>query len=324
MKIREEKRMGIARQLLAACLCLGLLPSPGLSEPNDERAREEEAFARGREAYIYGFPLVMMGLTKEVATAVPAPTAGMSAPVNQFSHMRAFPSPEDRSLVSPNADTLYSTAFLDLSQEPILLQVPDTKERYHVMQMMDAWTNVFAAPGRRTTGTKEGNFAIAGPGWKGTLPQGVTEIRSPTNLVWIIGRTQTNGPADFPVVHGIQNGYTLTPLSAFGKPYTPPAKFPVVAQVDRKTPPVTQVVRMDADAFFTKFASLMKHNPPAPADAPSIKSFETIGIVPGKDFEWTKLDPAAQRGLRHAVQTTPPRMETALGIRTGIVRFQGT
>jgi hypothetical protein len=119
-------------------------------------------------------------------------------------------------------DTLYSFAWLDLSKEPIVLSVPDTQGRYYMMPLLDAWTNVFASPGKRTTGTKAGNFAITGPGWVGKLPGGVRQIKAPTNTVWITGRTQTNGPRDYAAVHALQKQYKLTPLSAFGKSYTPP------------------------------------------------------------------------------------------------------
>ena len=101
-------------------------------------------------------------------------------------------------MVSPNADTLYSIAWLNLSKEPMVLSVPTTNGRYYLMQMLDAWTNVFASPGTRTTGTGAGNFAIVGPRWNGTLPTGLTKIEAPTDMVWIVGRTQQNGPADIP------------------------------------------------------------------------------------------------------------------------------
>src|SRR5262249_53660990 len=159
------------------------------------------------EAYVYGYPLVLMEVTRKVATNTPS-----RAPMNQFSHARTFPTPESRVVVRPNADTLYSTAWLDLAREPLLLHVPDTKGRYYVMQLLDAWTNVFAAPGKRTTGTAGRTFALVGPGWRGTLPEGVQRIDTPTNLVWLIGRTQTNGKADIPAVHALQDQYTLTPL----------------------------------------------------------------------------------------------------------------
>jgi hypothetical protein len=174
--------------------------------------------------------------------------------------------------------------------------------RYYLMQMLDAWTNVFACPGTRTTGSGKGDFAIVGPQWAGQLAAGVQEIKSPTNLVWIIGRTQTNGPTDYPAVHVIQDEYRLTPLSAFGKSYTPPDNVPVSSIIDMKTPPVEQVFKMDASTFFGRLNDLMKDNPPFPADAGSLKRFASIGVVPGKSFDLKSLNPAVARGLEASIR----------------------
>jgi hypothetical protein len=236
-----------------------------------------------KEAYIFGYPLVLMDVSRQVMTA--CPSAGPKcAPMNQFGHMPAFPDHTFTDVVSPNADTLYSAAWLDLSKEPMVLSVPDTKGRYYVMQMLDAWTNVFAAPGPRTTSTAKTDFAIVGPGFKGKLTAGLKKIDSPTNLVWIIGRTQTNGKADYEAVHAIQKEYKLhTPLNAWGKPYTPPTNVPVDPKVI-KEPPVEQVEKMAAETFLARLNSLMKANPPAAADAEAVKKFAAIGIAPGQKF----------------------------------------
>jgi hypothetical protein len=257
-----------------------------------------------KEAYIFGYPLVLMDVTRQVSTA--CPKAGpMCAPMNQFANIPAFPDPTFTEVVSPNADTLYSIAWLDLSKGPIVLSVPDTKGRYYLMPMLDAWTNVFASPGARTTGTGKGDFAIVGPGFKGKLPAGLKKIESPTNLVWIIGRTQTNGKADYEAVHAIQKEYKLAPLSAWGKPYTPPAKVPVDSKVS-KEPPVMQVEKMDAQEFFGRLNALMQANPPAAADAKAMQKFAAIGIAPGKKFSLEEFDPAArsalEKGLKEAHQ----------------------
>jgi len=253
-----------------------------------------------KEAYIFGYPLVLMDVTRQVGTACPSPTAAC-APMNQFANMPTFPDHTFTDVVSPNADTLYSIAWLDLSKEPMVLSVPDTKGRYYLMPMLDAWTNVFASPGSRTSGTGKGDFAIIGPGFKGNLPAGLKKIESPTNLVWIIGRTQTNGKADYEAVHAIQKEYKLTPLSAWGKPYTPPGKVPVDAKVS-KEPPVKQVEEMSAQTFFSRFNALMKGNPPAAADAEVMKKFAAIGIAPGKKFSLEGFEPAAQSALEKGVQ----------------------
>lgn len=269
-------------------------------EAGADEAKVQEALKAGVEAVVYGLPLIMMDLTKDKTTNVAKPE-GFAAPVNQFVNVQAFPDASFKDVVRANVDTLYSSAFLDLSAEPIVLSVPDTHGRYYLMPMLDAWTNVFASPGKRTTGTKAGNFAVTGPGWTGKLPKGVTEIKAPTNMVWIIGRTQTNGPADYPAVHKIQSGYKLTPLSAFGKPYTPP-EGKVDPDIDTKTPPVQKAQGMSAEAFFTRMSALLKSNPPPASEAPILEKLKAIGVVPGEKFELSKLDPAMAKGLEQSVK----------------------
>ena len=295
-----SKSMRIVGGAVVAGLVLALL-----SIENRASAKETSEEDLGVEAYVYGFPLVLMEVSKRVMTHVPSPTPS-KAPINQFAHMQAFPTPDFKDVVSPNADTLYSSAWLDLSREPIVLHVPDTQGRYYLMPMLDGWTNVFASPGKRTTGTKAGDFAIVGPGWQGTLPAGVREIKAPTTMVWILGRTQTNGTSDFAAVHAIQRQYTLTPLSAFGKPYSPPPAAPVDPNVDDKTPPVEQVAKMDAATFFGMLADLMVANPPAAADAPMLAKLKQIGIVPGQ-----KPDPAQRKSLDAAVKVAQAKMAEA-------------
>jgi hypothetical protein len=155
--------------------------------------------------------------------------------------------------------------------------------------MLDGWTTVFQAPGKRTTGTGAQTYAITGPGWKGTLPAGVKEYKSPTSMVWVLGRIYCTGtPEDYAEVHKLQDEFKLVPLSSYGKPYTPPPGT-VDASIDMKTPVRDQVNRMDAVAYFTLLCKLMKDNPPAAADAPQLAKFARIGIVPGQDFDASKL-----------------------------------
>lgn len=276
----------------------------------DADAKEKAALAAGAEAVVYGLPLVIMDLTKQKSTNVPRPES-FSAPVNQFVHARAFPDASFKDVVRANVDTLYSIAWLDLSREPMVLSVPDTKGRYYLMPMLDAWTNVFASPGKRTTGTKPGHFAITGPGWAGTLPKGVQQIKAPTAMVWIIGRTQTNGPKDYAAVHAIQDGYRLAPLSAFGKRrYTAP-EAPVNAAVDMKTPPVDQLKAMSSAAFFDRLATLLKANPPPASETRVLAKLAAIGIVPGETFDPAKLDPAVAKGLAQSLPATLAKLNAA-------------
>ncbi len=272
-------------------------------------AKEKEALEAGVEAVIYGLPLLIMDLTKNKITNVPVPEA-FAAPVNRFANVPEFPTAVFKDVVRANVDTLYSSAWLDLSKEPIVLSVPDMRGRYYLMPMLDAWTNVFASPGKRTTGAKPGNFAITGPGWTGTLPAGVQELKSPTNMVWIIGRTQTNGPKDYEAVHAFQKQYRLTPLSAFGKPYMPPQGV-VDPNIDMKTPPVEQLQKMSATTFFNRLAELMKLNPPPASEAPLLAKLAKIGVVPGEKFEPSKLDPAIAKGLEKSVAVALEKLQAA-------------
>ncbi len=262
-----------------------------------DKLKPEEATRLGVEAYIYGYPLVTVEMTRRVGTNTDTPK-GFHAPMGQFANIREYPTAAFKDVTAPNADTLYSSAFLDLAKEPHILSLPDEDGRYYLMPMLSGWTDVFEVPGSRTTGTKAQKYAITGPGWKGTLPAGITEYKSPTNMVWIIGRTYCTGtPQDYKAVHAIQDQYSVVPLSAYGKPYTPP-KGKVDPKIDMKTPVRDQVNRMEAATYFSMLASLLKDNPPAKADAPMIEKLAKIGIVPGKDFDISKLEPAVAKGLQ--------------------------
>jgi hypothetical protein len=165
--------------------------------------------------------------------------------------------------------------------------------------MLDMWTDVFASPGWRTTGTQAGDFLITVPGWNGKVPDGVARIDAPTPYVWIIGRTKTDGPTDYDAVHKIQAGYKITKLSQRGK-----AAEPVMAKhdasVDMKTPPMLQVDSMPAGTYFTYAAELLKLNPPHVTDQPIIAEMERIGIEPGRSFDISRLDPSVRKALEEA------------------------
>lgn len=247
-----------------------------------------EEFWLATDAYIYGYPLVTMEMTRRVVTNVAA-VEGTRGPMGQFIKLRQYPDASFRDVTAPNADTLYTTAFVDVGNEPWVVSIPDMKDRYFLFPMLDGWTNVFQVPGKRTTGTGPQTYAITGPGWKGALPSGVKEYKSPTSIVWILGRIYCTGtPEDYAAVHALQDQFGLVPLSAYGKPYTPPAGA-VSPSVDMKTAVRDQVNRMDAPSYFTLLADLMKRNPPLPADAPELAKFETIELVAGKDFDPGKL-----------------------------------
>jgi hypothetical protein len=264
----------------------------------------DEAAAIAAEAYIYGYPLVTMDLTRRVMTNTEKP-AGSHAPMFTLLSMREYPTAAFHDITAPNADTLYSTGWLDLGREPWILHIPDMGDRYYLFPLLSGWTDVFQVPGKRT-GVKGGDFAITGPGWQGTLPPGVTEYKAPTNMVWILGRIYCDGtPADYQAVHALQDKLSLVPLSSFGKPFTP-AAGKVDPSVDMKTPVREQVNKLPAAAYFSLLATLMKDNPPAAADAPLVARMAKIGLVPGQPFDLGKLDPAVARAVQAA---TPAALE---------------
>jgi len=265
-------------------------PALALDEPLADLVTGSEDFWTALDAYIYGYPLVTMEMTRRIVTNV-AEVAGTRGPMGHLIKLRQYPDASFRDITAPNADTLYTTSFLDVSNEPWVFAFPDMGERYFLFPMLEGWTNVFQVPGSRTTGEKAQAFAITGPGWSGTLPPGVTEYKSPTSIVWLLGRIYCNGtPEDYAAVHKIQDACKLQPLSTWGKDYTPPPGK-VDPSIDMKTAVRDQVNKMSAVEYFTLLCDLMKANPPAAADAPALEKFAAIGIAPGT-FDKTKFDPA--------------------------------
>lgn len=284
-----------------AALCGILLLGPCVVPANAQSSiSEQEAHAIGVEAYLYFYPLVTMDITRRQATNIEPGKEIGKGPMNAFSNIPEYPPASFKGVVRPNFDTLYSSAWLDLTKEPVVVSAPSTDGRYYLLPMLDMWTDVFAAPGWRTTGTQAGNFLVTPPGWTGAVPSGMARISSPTPYVWVIGRTKTDGPADYPAVHKIQAGYKATPLSQWGKPPAP-VNVTIDPSVDMKTPPKLQVDSMPADKFFGSAAELLKVNPPHITDQPMIARLKKIGIEPGKSFDLGKADPA----VRNALMTAP-------------------
>jgi len=264
-----------------------------------EPISEQDAYDIGVDAYIYLFPLVLMDTTRRQAVNVELGQAIGRGPMNVFTHVPIFPPADFRDIVRPNFDTLYSITWLDLTKEPMVVAAPDTQSRYYLLPMLDMWTDVFASPGKRTTGTGAGRFAVVPPDWRATLPEGVERIDAPTPYVWIVGRTQTNGSKDYEAVHKVQAGYTITPLSQWGKA-PEPVKPSIDPAVDMKTAPMIQVAGMSAVDYFGYAAELLKVNPPHITDQPIIARMRRIGIEPGKSFDVNTADVAVKRALERS------------------------
>jgi hypothetical protein len=263
-------------------------PGPALTE--------DQTRAIGVDAYLYFYPLISMDITRKQSTNIEPGKEFAKGPMNTFVNVPAYPPADLKVVVRVNFDTLYSVAWLDLTKEPLIVSAPDTGGRYYLLPMLDMWTDVFASPGWRTTGTQAGNFLVTPPGWNGTVPSGFTRISAPTPYVWIIGRTKTDGPQDYDAVHKIQAGYKITPLSEWGK--TPKlVEVKIDPTVDMKTPPKAQVDTMPAGKYFAYAAELLKLHPLHLTDEPIIERMKRIGIEPGKSFDISRLDPAVKKVL---------------------------
>ena len=249
----------------------------------------------GAEAYVYGYPLVIMDLTR-------AQSAANIGPENQLRRVRQFPDANFKDVVRPNVDTLYTSAFLSMKQGPWVFEMPVQSERYELMPFMDAWTNVFASPGTRTRKGNESVYLLVGPHWQGTVPKHMTLLRAPTDMVWLIGRTQTNGKADFEKVHRIQDGLQLYAFESEKKIKTDKQEADVaavsaVASVDsvpaapkQGLTPVDQIKALDTHTFFERLFQLMVDNPPAPEDAPLLNRLAIVGLQPGQAVKLSGLD----------------------------------
>ena len=292
-------------------LCLGVAAPVALAQSAAPAITEEAAHAIAVDAYVYFYPLLTMDITRKQFTNVEPGKENFKGPMNTFVNVPEYPPANFRGVVRPNFDTLYSAAWLDLTREPVVISAPDTNGRYYLLPMLDMWSDVFASPGWRTTGTKAGTFLVTPPGWRPDLrerfaeefrlPTETQRIDAPTPYVWIIGRTKTDGPPDYDAVHKIQAGYKVSLLSEYGK--TPkPTEVKIDPSVDMKTAPKLQVDNMSAGVYFAQAAELLKLHPPHITDEPIIAQMKRIGIDPGKSFEIGKLDPILQRALETAPQ----------------------
>lgn len=286
MTRRAFGRSGISLIALAAATRTGFAQSSDNMLTGAIEGTEE--FGIASDAYIYGYSLVTMEMTRRIMTNVAALEA-TRAPMGNLLRLRSYPDATYKDVTAPNADTLYTTAWFDVGQEPWVLDQPDMGDRYFLLPFLSGWTDVFEVPGARTTGGAAKTFLVTGPGWTGTVPDGMTELKSPTAMVWLLGRIYCTGtPEDYDAVHKLQDAFKLQPLSTWGTDYTPPAGT-VNAGIDMKTPTRDQVNAMTTSAYFTLLADLMKANPAAAADAPALERFAKIGLVAGQPFDATKL-----------------------------------
>jgi hypothetical protein len=285
------------RAVAAAVLGLALLSSAApavAAAPTPVPLGADEAAAIGIEAYVYAYPLVLSELTRRVQTnagdGAPTPPGTMPrAPMNQFAHQRTLADDTTVEPLRPNADVLTSMLWFDVGAEPLVVTIPDAAGRYYTLPMFDLWTDVFAAPGPRTTGSGAQTFALTGPGWSGTLPAGVARIAAPTPVGWMAARIAAHGSADAEAVHAFQDGLRAVPLSRWGTPTTPPrGTFDATRPMQ---PPAAQILRLPSAEYFALFTTLTTANPPHPNDYPILHRIARLGLAPGTPFDHAPLAP---------------------------------
>lgn len=312
----------VAATLLAtSCVLMSVTPVHAQSQADPAtKMAADEAYRAALDAYWYFYPLVTMDLTRRQATSGAATKQAGRGPVNTFVHGRTLPDEDYKDVVRPSFDMLPSTAWLDLSEGPVVISVPDTKGRYYALSLVDMWTDVFAVIGKRTTGTGRANYAIVPPGWSGTIPQGMRRLDATTPVVWANARIQANSPTDYKTVHAIQDGFLITPLSQWNRP---PQSFQVKSDpgLDALTPPMEQIQKMTADVFFNYAAELSRKHPPHATDQPMLARLKRLNFNYGQQLNFSKLDGSTQQVLRRAAragnQTMHEKMRNIAPVRNG-------
>jgi len=320
MIVRMTAAAAMAAALLLVTACSEKKPEPPKAAAVDDAAAKAKAKADAdaaaaaakvaeakqiaEDAYLYGYSLVTTDVTRVQMSNVPK-MMELQGPMNQFINVPRYPPADYRGVSAPNADTLYSLAWLDLT-EPQVFSHPDMGKRFHLFPMVDLWMTIFASPGSRTGDGKAAKYLLTGPGWQGEVPKDMKHIPVATRYMVILGRTYANGTAaDYKAVNALQAQYKITPLSAWGKPYVPTAPpvdpNPGFSMTDK---PQEVILALGTAGYFDLMAKLMcKDSPPYEADKPMLAKMASIGLEPCKPFDMTKLEPAVQAALKDLPQT---------------------
>lgn len=292
-------------------------PAP-INQPRGGALSAEEARAIAKEAWLYAYAPLQGYQTLWNQTQNKA-FAGYVGGFNQFRHYARSATPADTDIVTPNNDTPYSWAWLDLRAEPIVLSLPAVAApRYYVNQWFDLYTHNFAYTGVRSTGRQAGTYLFAGPHWKGTVPKGITRVfRAETDFVGTLTRTQLNGSTDIPALQALQAQYTLTPLSKFSGTAAPPTA-PAVAW------PAWDTGKAEGIGFIGYLNALLPFMPTVPSERTMMARFARIGIGPGVPFDPVKLDPAIRAAIEEGVASATKELKAKALTQTSSQGFFGT
>ena len=304
-----------AGAVMAAWLCL---PALGAVAQSAAAVTPAEARAIAKEAWLYAYAPIQ-GYQTLYNQTQNKDFPGYVGGFNRFRHYARSATPADKDIVTPNNDTPYSWAWLDLRAEPIVLSLPAVAApRYYVNQWFDLYTHNFAYTGVRATGREAGTYLLVGPRWKGTVPIGITKVfRSETEFVGTLTRTQLEGPDDIAAMRAIQTQYKLTPLSQFTG-QTAPKPAPPVAW------PVWDASKAEGIGFIGYLNAMLPFMPTVPAEKALFARFAKIGIGPGKPFDPAKLDPTTRRAIEQGIADASKELKDKALAQTSSKGFFGT
>jgi hypothetical protein len=274
------------------------------------------------DAYLYLYPLVLMEVTRGVMTNHAYGEKIARGPMGTLVHTRSFPPGNFKTVVRPNFDTLYSTAWLDLSTEPYVVSIPAIADRFFMLPIYDMWTEIFASPGTRTHGDGPLTFALCEKSWRGDLPDGVVRIDAPTPIVWLIGRTETRGPDDYLAVHEIQDQMHLAPLSTW--PDVVPTAFVEDRDIDMTTPPLAQVENLSAEAYFALASELLAKNAPHHTDWGILARMARVGFVVGEHFDLNRVESDVRSAFEGAKTSAARQMRERFATISPVVNGWST
>lgn len=297
----------LSKALLLSALAVSpvLQPALGGNMPSPDEVREI-----AKEGYVFGFPMVM-GYKLMYAYAVDENSPEFKGHFNDFGCEARVYTPDDKAVVTPNSDTPYCMNWLDLSAEPLVLTVPEVPpERYYSFQLIDLSSHNYAYIGTLTTGNEPGRFLLAGPDWDGGVPDGITDVlRSETNIIFTVGRTQVFGPDDIAALKKVQSGYDLQPLSGYAKlPKPPTRQIPAL-------PDWVEGVQFD-ERFFVYLDMLLRLLEPVDEDAPVRERLARIGVGAGDPFALESLSPEVRAALKDGVAAGLKEIEAFLATNT--------
>ncbi|UBM09276.1 DUF1254 domain-containing protein [Cupriavidus metallidurans] len=288
MVLKSTRRWLVATAAVSVAMLLG--PAHAAVTATSDQAR-----ALAKEAWIYGYPVVESYKTL-YAQAVERDGPNFKAPFNHIGNTAQTFTPKDTAIITPNADTPYSFAWLDLRAEPIVLTLPRVeRDRYYSVQLLDIYTQIFGYLGTRETGNGGGRFLIAGPDWHGATPPGIDHVlRSESNIAYALYRTQLFDDADLANVRNIQKGYAVQTLSAFQHRKAPPA----APAIDWPKP---QPGMTDGVALFRYLDFMLRFAPPEPTESALMQRLAAIDVGPGKTFDENALSPEIRQAMNDGI-----------------------